>query len=169
VPLCLNLAARLETGDFALRASAGPAVFLNAFLAQMPAGIEAIEPVWSVAGSPPARILADEKLDALQVPLTAPDTTWTALGANAGAGVDIRLGKGLALAVEARYFYCPSRDFRWEWTPGAYAGLSGAIASADFSADAARAAGQKTSALRVDPSFFQISAGLRFYFPGPVR
>jgi hypothetical protein len=169
VPLCLNLAARHSGDGFALRASAGLSVFLNSYLAGMAGGVEAIQPVWKSAGDPPVQVLADEKLDALKVPLATPDTTWTAVGANVGAGFDIRIGRSASLSVEARYFYCPVKPFAWRWTPGVYSGIAGAIASWSFTADAASAAGRMTTALNVDPSFFQVSAGIRFSFPGPQR
>jgi outer membrane protein W len=170
VPLCLNIAARLSGDGFAVRASGGLSLFLNSFLGGMTGGVEAIEPVWkSGVGDPPGQVLADEKLDALKVPLTTPDTTWTAIGANFGAGFDVRIAKRVALSVEARYFLCPAKAFAWDWTPGVYPGITGAIVSWNFTADAASAAGRMTTSLNVNPSFFQVSAGIRFSFPGPQR
>ena len=170
VPLFLNLTARSRGEAVRAHVSGGLALFLNAFMAEVPSGIEAIEPVWKAgAGTPPVPVLADEKLDILQVPISIADTTWIAVGANLGAGLNIRIAENADLSVEARYFLCPTRTFAWAWTPGFYAGLDGRIAEWNFTTDAARAAGQKTSALRIDPSFFQISAGIRFYFPGPRR
>jgi opacity protein-like surface antigen len=170
VPLFLNVTARSRGEAVRMHVSGGLALFLNAFLAQTPAGIEAVEPVWKAGtGSPPVQVLIDEKLDILQVPISVADTTWTAVGANVGAGLDVAIARNMALSLEARYCLCPVKTFAWDWTPGAYEGLDGKITGWNFTADAARAAGQKTSALRIDPSFFQISAGLRFYFPGPPR
>jgi len=168
VPLCLNLAARLAVGGVAFRASAGVSLFLNSYLAGMTGGVEAVQAVYtSSGGDPSAPILADEKLDGLAVPLTTPDTTWTALGANAGAALDVRIGRTAALSFEARYFHGPSKEIAWSWAPGVYAGIGGAVASWNFTADAADAAGRATTRLSVDPSFFSVSAGLRFSFPGP--
>jgi len=170
VPLFLNLTARSRGEAVRAHVSGGLALFLNAFMAEAPAGIEAIEPVWKAGGgTPPVPVLADEKLDILKVPISIADTTWIAVGANLGAGLDMRIAENISLSVEARSFLCPTKTFAWAWTPGVYHGLDGKIAGWNFTADAARAAGQKTSALRIDPSFFQISAGLRFYFPGPRR
>jgi hypothetical protein len=168
VPLSLNLVGRFSGGGFDVRASGGLSVFLNSFLAEMPGGVEAVEPVWKASGGSPSILyLADEKLDALKVPLTAPDTTWTALGVNFGAGFDIWIGRSAALSVEARYYLCPAKTFDWGWTPGVYNGIGAKITGWNFTADAARAAGQQTTGLSVNPSFFQVSAGIRFYFPGP--
>jgi len=170
VPLFLNLTARGRGEAVQVRVSGGLALFLNAFLAEIPAGTEAIEPVWKAgAGPPPVLVLADEKLDILQVPISVADTTWIAVGGNLGAGLDVAIARNMALSFEARYFFCPVKTFAWDWTPGVYDGLDGKIAGWNFTADAARAAGQKTSALRIDPSFFHVSVGLRFYFPGPNR
>jgi opacity protein-like surface antigen len=170
VPLFLNLTARSRGEAVRARVSGGFALFLNAFMAGLPAGIEAVEPVWKTGpGTPPVQILADEKLDILQVPISIADTTWTAVGANLGVGLDIAIAKNVALSIEARYYFCPAKTFAWDWTPGVYNGLDGRIAGWNFTADAARAAGQKTSSLRIDPSFFQVSAGVRFFFPGPTR
>jgi hypothetical protein len=168
VPLSLNLVGRFSGGGFDVRASGGLSVFLNSFLAEMPGGVEAVEPVWKASGGSPSILyLADEKLDTLKVPLTAPDTTWTALGVNFGAGFDIWIGRSAALSVEARYYLCPAKTFDWGWTPGVYNGIGAKITGWNFTADAARAAGQQTTGLSVNPSFFQVSAGIRFYFPGP--
>ena len=170
VPLFLNLTARSPGKTVRAYVSGGVALFLNAFLADVPAGIEAIEPVWNAGpGTPPVQVLADEKLDILPVPISVADTTWAAVGANLGAGLDVAIARNAALSVEACYFFCPAKTFAWDWTPGVYDGLEGKIAGWNFTADAARAAGQKTSGLRIDPSFFQVSLGLKFFFPGPNR
>jgi opacity protein-like surface antigen len=158
VPLSLNLTVRSRGETVRGRVSGGLTLFLNAFIAEAPAGIEAVEPV-----------LADEKLDILQIPISVADTTWIAVGANLGAGLDFAIAKNAALSIEAFYFLCPVKTFAWDWTPGIYNGLDGRIANWNFTADAARAVGQKTSSLRIDPSFFQISVGVRFFFPGPRR
>lgn len=170
VPLFLNLTAKSRGEAIQARISGGIALFLNAFLAETPAGIEAVEPVWKTGtGNPPVQVLTDEKLDILQIPISVADTTWTAVGANLGAGLDVTITRNIALSIEARYYLCPGKTFIWDWTPGIYNGLDGRITGWNFTADAARAAGQKTSVLKIDPSFFHVSAGLRFYFPGPNR
>ena len=170
VPLFLNLTVRSRGETVRGRVSGGLTLFLNAFMAEAPAGIEAVEPVWKAgAGDPPVPVMADEKLDILQVPISVADTTWIAVGANLGAGLDVAIAKNAVLSIEAHYFLCPAKTFAWDWTPGVYNGLDGRIAGWNFTGDAARAAGQKTSSLRIDPSFFQISVGVRFFFPGPRR
>ena len=118
VPLFLNVTARIGGKAVRARVSGGIALFLNAFLAGGPAGIEAVEQVWKTGGgNPPAPVLADEKLDVLQVPISvaghdldrargerrrrgrrSPSPRTTALSARSPLlslpGEDLRLGLG---------------------------------------------------------------------------
>jgi len=159
VPLCLNLVARMGSAKVQAFASGGIALFLNSVFAGSSAGLGAA----AAAGT------ADERIDAFKLPVAIEDQTWTALGANAGAGLDLRLSKRVAVSVEARYFYCPAEDFAWVWTPGVYEGLGKSISSLAIGAEQARLAGLRTAAMTIRPAFLQISAGVKFFLPGVVR
>jgi len=159
VPLCLNLVGRMGSAKVQAFASGGIALFLNSIFAGSSAGLGAA----AAAGT------ADERIDAFKLPVAIEDQTWTALGANAGAGLDLRLSKRVAVSVEARYFLCPARDVTWVWTPGVYEGLGKSISSLAIGAEQARLAGLRTEAMTIRPAFFQISAGVKFFLPGIVR
>lgn len=159
VPLCLNLVGRTGPAAIQAFASGGIALFLNSFFAESFAGL----------GDAAAVGGGEEKIDAFKVPVTIEDRTWTAIGANIGGGFDIKLGKRLGLSAEIRYFLCPAKDFGWTWTPGVYEGLGKNIAGLNLSRETAQLAGQRTTPLTIHPSFFQVSAGLKFFLPGIVR
>jgi hypothetical protein len=155
VPLCLNVVGRVGTSGFQAFASGGIAYFLNSFLADSSAG----------AGTFIKLDFGTEMVTAFKVPVTVADTTWSSFGADIGGGFDVKIGETLALTAEARFFYCPARTLRWTWTDGVVDDLGQNI----FSRESAQLAGQRTTALHIHPSFFQISAGLKFFLPGVIR
>jgi opacity protein-like surface antigen len=148
---CLFNKFDLKLGKQTLRGhlAAGPAIFFSSVLADIAAG---------------AAVVRDGKADAIIVPIKVADTTWISLGATAGIGLDIPLSRSLALALEGRYFYARRKNFRWQWEPGVYSGVFGALPSVDFSAQAASAYDRDTSFLTIDPSFVQVACGLKFIF-----
>ncbi len=155
VPLCLNVVGRVGTPGFQAFASGGIAYYLNSFLADSSAG----------AGTFIKLGFGAETVTAFKVPVTIADTTWSSFGANVGGGFDVKIGETVALTAEARYFYCPARALRWAWTEGVVDDLGQNI----FSRDLAQLAAQRTTALHIQPSFFQISTGLKFFLPGIIR
>ena len=154
VPLCLNAVGRAGSAKYQAYASGGIALFLNSFFAESSAGLGAA---------------AGEKIDSFKVPVAIEDQAWTALGLNFGGGFDFKLAKRLALSVEIRYFLCPARDFAWIWAAGVYDGLGKAISALNVSQETAQLAAQRTTSMTIRPSFFQISAGVKFFLPGVIK
>ena len=150
IPLCLNIAGRFGDGKFRMSISTGLAWFLNSFFAD------------SYAGTAAVSTLPQGGFDAFRIPVAVKDKTWNALGGNFGWSGDISLSENLALTAEARYFFCPIKTFDWEWIPGTYTGLLGNVPSWNFNQTSAAEAGARTSPLRINPSFFTVSVGVKF-------
>jgi len=146
IPLYIDLAARWSGSKTAFILSAGPTLFLHSIIVEAAAGI------LSAAGGIPA---------AFRVPAGIADQTWVALGANAGARFDVRLARAVALTVDLRYFLSPTREFAWTWTAGTAAGIDDPAARISFDETSAAAAAKATSPLSFNPSFFQVSAGVK--------
>ncbi len=146
VPFYVNLAARWNGPKTAFTLSAGPVLLLHSILVEAAAGI------LSADGGIPA---------AFRVPAGIADQTWVALGANAGARFDVRVGRLFALTVDLRYFLSPVREFGWTWTAGTAAGIDAPASRAPFDEASAAAAARATPPLSLNPSFFQVSAGLK--------
>jgi len=154
VPLCLNLIGRLGEGRVQEFVSIGAAFFLNSLFADAPAGIS-------------SQISPDGPVSAFEIPTAVPDETWISFGGNIGAGLDYKFGTSAAVTAEIRYFFCPAKSFRWRWHPGEYIDPGQNSVRLVFGQEQARQAEARTTALSVRPSFVQISAGVKFFFPGP--
>ncbi len=147
VPLYLGLALRSAGRRSTLAASIGPALYLHSILVETEAGILA-----AASGG---------AAGAFRAAVSVPDQTWIAAGLQAGLALDIPLSAPAALFFEARYFYSPRKSFDWTWASGSLDGLDSSAAQAAFDAIAASAATAATAPLKVDPSLFHVSAGLR--------
>jgi len=164
VPICLNFVERLVLGRWRLEVSAGPAYFFHTLSQDSAFGYSLVE-VNMEGGRhdlPPI-----ESYDAISVPLRIPRTTWNAWGANLGAGLHFQAGPLLAFAAEARYFSSPEKSLRWTPQTGLYDGMF----TSDFPAEpfGAEEVGflaeiGQTFALKVKPSFFQVSLGVLLTF-----
>lgn len=146
VPFFVNIAARWEGRRFSAVLSSGPAVILHSIIVEAAAG------TLSAPGGSPA---------AYRVSAAVEDQTWIALGANAGAEIDLRIGKASFLSFDVRYFYSPRKRFSWIFRPGTASGIDVPSASAPFDEAAAGSAETATSPLSLDPSFFQVSIGFK--------
>ena len=102
-------------------------------------------------------------VDAVKIPVKI-DQSWNAHGMNAGGGIDIKFSKNAGIGIDARYFYCPPKTLRWEWTPGTYKGHFFSDFSFSVSNEDLKYYAKKTSDFEIDLSFFQIIGGLKFYF-----
>jgi hypothetical protein len=150
IPLCLNLAGRFSRGKFEMSASAGGALFLNSFFAD------------SYAGTVNATAFPDEVFDVFRIKIAIQDETWSALGANIGWSIELRLSGGLALTAEARAFICPSKSFAWKWIPGDYAGLLGSIPRWNLDQEVANSLESRSKPLTINPSFATVGLGIKF-------
>jgi len=149
--LCLHSKFQIPLGGRKIQAftSIGPVIFLNSVLTETTAG----------AGT----VVAD-RADAFLIPAAVADTTWTAFGATAGGGVDLRFSTFLAITLEARYYYAPRKNFAWTWTPGIYDGVFRAITGLNFTRALAAENERNMTPLTVDPSFVQFAGGIKFIF-----
>lgn len=163
LPLSLNLAARTGTGRIEGAVSGGLTLFRNTFRSEtiFGYGTTKTEPVFV----DPNWVLT-QYVDALPVGLRIPATSWTAVGADLGVALNVMVNDRLALRVEARYFYCPTRTLTWNFVYGNYDGIFYPdIKGQPFGA--AEAAGLALSGmtfrLPVNPSYVEGSIGVVFY------
>jgi hypothetical protein len=169
LPLSLNLAARTGTGKIQGAFSGGLTLFRNTFRADtiFGYGTTKIEPVFV----DPNWVLT-QYVDALPVGLRIPATSWTAVGADLGAALNLMVNDRLAIRLEARYFYCPTKTLAWNFVYGNYDGIfypdiKGQPFGAAEAADLARSG--KTFMLPVNPSYVEGSIGVVFYLGGVRR
>lgn len=159
IPLSLDVVGRYGFGHVEIYGSAGVTLFRNSFEADNFVGWGAtFEFVWYA--------WVDQYVDAFQIPVRIEKTSWTAVGGNLGLGLTVKVIPALGLFLDGRYFYCPTRELTWKWQAGTYTGLnnpfgyftSWEIADADLAPFQA-----KTAALKVNPSFFALTAGFKLF------
>jgi hypothetical protein len=126
---------------------AGPAVILHSLLAETRAGTM-LAPGGTAA--------------AYSVTASLPDQTWVAFGGVLGVSLDLAVGPGTAVAFDARYVLSPTRTFAWSFSPETAVGLDDPAARAAFDAAAASAAAAGASKVSLNPSFLQVSIGVKF-------
>jgi hypothetical protein len=169
LPLSLNLAVRTGSGRIEGAFSGGLTLFRNTFRSDTIFGygttkIESIfvDPNWVLT----------QYVDALPVGLRIPATSWTAIGADLGAALNLMVNDRLAIRLEARYFYCPTKTLTWDFVYGSYDGIfyndiKGQPFGAAEAADLARSGYRFT--LPVNPSYVEGSIGVVFYLGGAGR
>lgn len=169
VPVCLNVVFREASGSFTLEVSGGFAYYWNTLRegSVFGYGVTSISPAYQ----PPDWVMA-QTVDALPVRLAIPSTSWTAVGADIGGSLNVRLAGPVGLKAEARYYYCPPKRFSWKPAFEPYDGLfGGAIKGEPFTADdVAYLAGiGQMLDQKMDLSFVQFSLGITFYFGRGLR
>jgi hypothetical protein len=162
MPFFINAVWRTRGNRFGVNASAGPAVFLNSARASATAGFGVSEVTTILTYTPPdwTQTIV-QNLDAVPAALEIAKTRWTSVGFNAGLAGECTFGGGLAAILDIRFFYSPPKDIGWTWTPGTFPGMIDPASSWTVSADLARYAETRTTAFHVDPSYFQIAAGVK--------
>ncbi len=158
--LSLDLVARLGLGPTDISISAGPSLSFNSFEASTYAGLGAsfIVEWWE---------LVAQFVDAFQVPLRIAGSSWTAIGANLGLSLGVRLAGPLSLTLDGRYYFCPAKELSWKWQTGSYTGLAnpgGYFSNWELSEGDLAGPQAATSGLEVNPSRFVMAAGLRLRF-----
>jgi len=170
LPLSINLAARFGSGKVEGVVSGGVSFFRNTFRSESLFGYGVTTFDSSVDDQNNTTVT--QYVDALPVPLRIPATSWTAIGADLGAGLNVAVNEKLALLIEARYFYCPAKTLTWNLVYGSYNGIfSTAVTGQPFgAAEAADLAllGNKFE-LAVNPSFFQVCLGVVFHLGGAAK
>jgi hypothetical protein len=147
---------------FGASLSAGPALFFNSVKVTAIAGVGRSEVTTIQVYVPPVWTQTTvQHLDAVPAEVEIPKTRWTAAGFNAGLGGQYALGPRLAAAVDLRLFFAPARDIPWTAVPGTYLGLLEKESRWTVGEDLARLVESRTTAFHLNPSFVQVSAGLK--------
>jgi opacity protein-like surface antigen len=162
IPLSFNLAARIGSGKVQGAISGGPTLFHHAFKADTLFGYGVTRIDTEVIDQ---NVSITQYVDGLDVKLTIPSTSWWALGFDLGAGLNIEVNEGLAIRLEARYFFSPSKTLTWQYVYGTYNGIFfGDIQGVPFGKAEADglAASNKKFELTATPSYFQVGLGVVF-------
>ena len=158
IPVSLNFVAKFGNGPIEGFFEAGPTIYFNEALINTNIGYGITYYSYP-----------SQWVDAVAIPITGYDlksgkTTWTGIGGNVGAGVTFMFSPSFGLSLEARYFLSPSRDFDWDIIPGSYNGMFyGSLTNWDLTADdlAYIKDDNLLTLIKVNPSFFQLQAGIK--------
>ncbi len=156
IPVFLNFVGRYRAGRIGLFAGAGPAVYLNTFKADAYA-------LWT------SYFHYGEFIDYFRIPVSVPETSWSGLGFDAEAGFEFEAAPAISVVVQGTYFYCPRKTLAWHWAPGVYDGepywaADDRFASVGFGGSLPEFYDSLTGPLKINPSFFALTAGLRLHF-----
>jgi hypothetical protein len=162
IPISLNLIAKFGNGRIAGYVSAGPTLYLNSFEAASSFGFGVQSPYskWFIG-------FIDEVdfIDALQVGLNIPSTSWTGIGGDFGTGFTYRIGPFLGLTLDARYYLCPDKELPWAFRLGDYNGVLNILNNFPFQQDRVDyVLGLSSFTTKVNPSFLKITAGIDIGF-----
>ncbi len=150
VPISLNFIGRFGGRFFQGNIQAGPTLYLNhAYLDSFIGyGVTLVDWPW-------------QWIDALKVPVWI-DQSWTAIGANFGAGFTVWVTPMLGLSLDVRYFFCPKKNLDWSMEAGEYDGIFfNTIKNWDWDeADYIYENGLFDIAA-LNPSFFQVLFGIK--------
>jgi len=158
VPLYLNIVGKFRLDRVNVFLTAGPTLYLNSFEANSFVGFgdtyyTIIEPY------------AYQWVDAFQIPVSIPRTTWQSFGANFGLGIDFEVSPGVAITAEARYFLIPKENLAWQWIPGTYDSIFyNNFTGWEYTAEDLADYQAEMTTLEIKPSFFSFTVGLRFTF-----
>ena len=165
IPVSLDLIGRFGSSLLQGYILAGPTIFMNDAIIDAAIGYGYSFLYYSYP-------YLYEFYDAVQIPMDAYDmkggsgkTSWTGIGGNAGAGATFMISPSVGLNLEARYFFCPKREFDWTLITGTYPGLfvtspSTTVQITSTTIDAIFN-GNHLSTITINPSFFQITAGVK--------
>lgn len=170
IPLSLNLLGRYQRGNLGLFASGGATLFMNTFSANSFSGIGIASRYsgWYCYWSDVWWICYPYYyyyIDALKIPIRINEESWTAFGGNIGGGIDYKFTESVGIILEARYFFCPKKTFDWDWQAGVYDSvIYEYFTGVDFTEALAELYEEDTTAVTVNPSFFQFSIGIIIFF-----
>ncbi|MCJ7643577.1 MAG: hypothetical protein MUP28_03745, partial [Candidatus Aminicenantes bacterium] len=163
IPLSLDLVGRFGGGTIGGSVSAGATLFMNSFEADSAIGF-GVTQIWRTYywwG-----YTDTQAVDALRIPAVIDKTSWTAFGGNLGASMTFKMSGKIGLFLDSRYFLCPAKEFDWGFVLGSYDGIFyDTITGFEFDQDSLEfiAEGNKMKRFKVNPSFFRIAAGIKFY------
>ncbi len=161
IPVSLNVVAHFGEGPLQFFIEGGPTVFFNDAKIDSSIGYGVN---WITYAYP----YIYSNLDVLQIPMNAYDTTsgkstWTSFGANVGGGITYMVSPSIGLNLEARYFFCPTRDLTWNLVAGTYNGYFGTSTGWTFGSDDIQyiTSNGLIDTIKINPSFFQVLVGLK--------
>jgi opacity protein-like surface antigen len=158
IPLFLNLVGRFRINMLNIFVTGGPTFYLNSFESNSYVGFGDSD----VTVSPPYEI---QRVDAFQIPVSIPKTSWNSFGGNFGFGVDFEVAPGVAVTAEGRYFLIPKKTLTWEWIPGTYDSIFyGNFTGWEYTAEDLADFQNVMTKIDVKPSFFSFALGLRLSF-----
>jgi hypothetical protein len=159
IPISLNLVGRFGTGGpIEGFVEAGPTIYFNEAIINTGIGYG----VSAVYGD-------TQYVDAVELPLSGYDltsgkSTWMGIGANVGGGITFMFSPSIGLSLEARYFFCPEREFDWSIGTGSYNGMFfGDLTNQQITSDDVQyiKGNNLLTTIKINPSFFQLQAGLK--------
>ena len=165
VPISLDVIGRFGGANFQGYVQAGPTLFMNSATIDSAIGYGYNFLYYSYP-------YLYEIYDAAQIPMSGFDlkggagkTSWTGFGGNIGAGATYFLSPSFGLSIDARYFICGEREYDWTLMPGSYPGLfvtapSSTLTISQAAIDALIQGGHLTT-IKINPSFFQVTAGIK--------
>jgi opacity protein-like surface antigen len=158
IPLYLNLVGKFRTKIVDISLSAGPTMYFNSYEANSFIGFG--DTLYFVIYP-----YAYQYVDAFQIPVEIPKTSWTSFGGNFGIGFDFKVSQTIAIVLEGRYFLMPKKSLNWEWVPGTYNGIIyEQFENWEYTAEDLQLYQEKTTPADVKPSFFSLSLGVKFAF-----
>jgi len=158
IPVSLNIVGRFGDGPIQGFFEAGPTIYFNEAIINTAIGYGITYYNWS-----------DQWVDAIELPMSGFDSkslksSWTGIGANVGAGITFMFSPSIGLSLEARYFFCPEREFDWDIAAGSYNGMffgdltNWTMIAADIQPIFDN---NLLTTIKINPSFFQLQAGVK--------
>ncbi len=158
IPISLNFVARFGSPRMYGYVNAGGTLFLNSFEGASSLGYG---DAYSYSTYIYPYIYYTETLDAYQVGLTIPKTSWTAFGGDIGAGFTFMVSPMFGLFVEGKYFLCAAKDLTWDIVTGTYHGLFGNLTGTIGQSTVDYIYSKNAMTVKINPSFFQAVAGVK--------
>jgi hypothetical protein len=163
-PFSLNLVYRIGEESVKGILTAGVSLFQNSYQANtnLGYGVDLITEVYK-----DEYLYVYQFVDALPLDLRIPKQTWTAIGGNLGAALDVEISPKTSLRFDVRYFYCPVKTIPWEVTQKLYDGMFfNDINDYDVNQTVVDYIKSLASTLdfKVNPSHFQLSVALVLRF-----
>lgn len=156
LPVSLNCITKFRNQDLRLNVSGGLALFFNKFHTDSFVGMVVSRTVYYY-DKQKYWFFYD---DALKVPGKIKES-WRSLGLNLGAEVELRIAKKADITIDARYYYCPSKELMWKISAGSYTGFVNNLdwTVQDYTKQFYEGG---LSPFTVNPSFLMVSVGLKF-------
>jgi hypothetical protein len=158
IPVSLNIVGRFGNGPIQGFFEAGPTIYFNEAIINTDIGYGVSIYRWP-----------SQWVDAIDLPMSGFDmksgkSSWTGIGANVGGGIAFMFSPSFGLSLEARYFFCPEREFDWTIATGTFNGMFfGSITGVSITTDDTQYIFDNNllTTIKINPSFFQLQAGVK--------